>query len=82
MAGDISTKGIPKMCQQGQIKKIVTVDGAVVDVDSCIANFIQWLNDKGIRTMSCCCGHGKTEGGIRMSLIIDVRTIANKDFRL
>ena len=80
MAENISKKRIPKMCEPGQIKKVVTVDNTIVDVDSCIANFIQWLNDNGVRTMSCCCGHGKTSGGIRMSLIIDVRSVANKEF--
>ena len=31
-----------------------------VKVDSCIAPLIQMLNDYGIQTIACCCGHGKT----------------------
>lgn len=36
----------------------------VVPVDSCLAELIQMLNDKGVHTLSCCCGHGKSEGDI------------------
>lgn len=35
-----------------------------VGIDSCIADLVQALNDAGILTASCCCGHGKTEGRI------------------
>ena len=31
----------------------------LVPVDSCIAAEVQKLNDAGILTLSCCCGHGK-----------------------
>ncbi|MCM3129001.1 hypothetical protein ACFQ3J_08850 [Paenibacillus provencensis] len=31
----------------------------VVPVDACIAEEIQELNDKGVITLSCCCGHGR-----------------------
>ncbi|MEK5089065.1 hypothetical protein MKY98_19370 [Paenibacillus sp. FSL M8-0228] len=31
----------------------------VVPVDACIAEEIQALNDKGVITLSCCCGHGE-----------------------
>jgi hypothetical protein len=30
-----------------------------VSVDACIAEEIQLLNDSGIITLGCCCGHGK-----------------------
>ena len=30
-----------------------------IRVDRCIADEIKWLNANGIRTESCCCGHGK-----------------------
>lgn len=33
-------------------------------VDSCIAPIVQALNDAGIYTSGCCCGHGKEEGTI------------------
>ncbi len=28
-------------------------------IDPCMNNLITILNEKGIRTRSCCCGHGK-----------------------
>lgn len=31
----------------------------VVKVDSCIAEEIQDLNNKGVITLGCCCGHGQ-----------------------
>lgn len=41
-------------------------------VDSCIAPLIQVLNAYGIRTVSSCCGHGKTA---MSSIRIDSRNI-------
>jgi len=29
-----------------------------IGVDRCLAQEILFLNDQGIRTVSCCCGHG------------------------
>lgn len=34
----------------------------VVPVDSCIAPLVQLLQDHGVRTVGCCCGHGKAPG--------------------
>lgn len=34
------------------------------DVDACLAPMIQALNDAGIYTTNCCCGHGKSNGKI------------------
>lgn len=31
----------------------------VVQIDSCIAKLVKVLNEIGMRTASCCCGHGK-----------------------
>ena len=36
----------------------------VVPVDECIAPLVQLLNDRGVRTTGCCCGHGKGPGFI------------------
>jgi len=36
----------------------------VVDIDSCIAPIVKALNDGGITTIACCCGHGKRPGNI------------------
>ena len=33
-------------------------------VDRCIAPVVQALNDAGIYTSGCCCGHGEREGSI------------------
>jgi len=31
-------------------------------VDACIAPLIQILNDFGVKTRNCCCGHGEYQG--------------------
>jgi hypothetical protein len=33
-------------------------------IDCCIAPIVQALNDAGIYTSGCCCGHGKGDGSI------------------
>jgi len=33
--------------------------GKAIRVDSCIAPVIQAIQDAGLRTSSCCCGHGR-----------------------
>lgn len=57
------------MCKWGTDKKINVIRRAnpfvedgwhEVYVDSCIANEIQELNNKGIITLNSCCGHGKS----------------------
>lgn len=30
-----------------------------VKVDRCMKQLIIWLNDTGVKTVMCCCGHGK-----------------------
>lgn len=30
-------------------------------IDPCLKKLIEFLNDMGIETVSCCCGHGKYE---------------------
>lgn len=36
----------------------------MVDIDACIAPIIKALNDGGVVTIACCCGHGKRPGSI------------------
>lgn len=36
----------------------------VKPVDACIAPIVRTLNEGGILTSGCCCGHGKSEGSI------------------
>ena len=39
-----------------------------INVDRCLAPLIEMLNIYGIKTLACCCGHGKTaKSGIRIS---------------
>jgi hypothetical protein len=51
------------MCLYGNLKLVKVLNqnqnNKYVKVDACIANEIQSLNDKGIITLNCCCGHGK-----------------------
>jgi hypothetical protein len=47
-------------------------------VDACIAPIIQALNDGGIYTASCCCGHGKEDGTIYLHDGRILRIVANE----
>jgi transcriptional regulator with XRE-family HTH domain len=31
----------------------------VIEIDRCIAAEVRWLNQRGVHTRSCCCGHGE-----------------------
>lgn len=35
-----------------------------VAVDACLAPLVQMLNDYGVHTTGCCCGHGQAEGNV------------------
>lgn len=35
-------------------------------IDACIAPIVRALTEAGIYTSSCCCGHGREEGEIRL----------------
>ena len=39
----------------------------LIGVDSCLASLISALNEAGIHTEACCCGHGKRPGNIILS---------------
>jgi hypothetical protein len=43
-----------------------------VPVDACIADIVRALNEGGVLTIACCCGHGKGPGSVLLS---DGRTI-------
>jgi hypothetical protein len=50
------------MCRHGTYKKVRVINNQnnkEILVDACIADEIQWLNDQGIFTLGCCCGHGQ-----------------------
>ncbi|MFD2637705.1 hypothetical protein [Piscibacillus salipiscarius] len=51
------------MCLHGVYKKVKVINpdqtNNIVNVDACIADEIQKLNNQGVITLGCCCGHGK-----------------------
>ena len=46
-----------------------------IKVDACIAPLVQALNDAGIETVACCCGHGRAVGRIDLAdgRILEIR---------
>lgn len=54
------------MCKQGDTSTL-EIDGTVRDIDRCIYPLVQALNDRGFRTIACCCGHGKRPGNIALA---------------
>ena len=69
------------MCKWGQYKEIVLCKPnkfskrTKVFVDYCIADVVQMLNDYGVQTTGCCCGHNK--GVITISIDKNSYTINN-----
>lgn len=51
------------MCKHGTLTYVNVIypgqSKSSIPVDSCIAEEIQSLNDQGIVTLGCCCGHGR-----------------------
>lgn len=37
-----------------------------INVDKCLVSEIKSLNEHGIKTVGCCCGHGKSQGYIQV----------------
>jgi len=54
------------MCKWGTDKDVLLMKQKLFSgrietkVDACIAPLVQMLNNYGIETIACCCGHGKT----------------------
>ena len=54
------------MCEWGQTEQVRLCKPKEISkreempVDACLAPLVQMLNDYGIETIACCCGHGKT----------------------
>lgn len=38
----------------------------LIDVDSCLADIVMALNEIGVHTKACCCGHGHAPGNIAL----------------
>lgn len=64
------------MCKWGTHKKINVIRRAnpyvedgwhEINVDSCIADKIQEMNNLGVITLNCCCGHGKSTPNVLVS---------------
>lgn len=60
------------MCDRGdtvevRVHHVGEIRLGIVDVDRCMAPIIKALNEGGIATEGCCCGHGKTTGHISLS---------------
>lgn len=66
------------MCNQITVIESKTISGKSIDVDSCIAGLVDYLNKGGYRTVASCCGHGK---GIGIISLADGRElIITKDY--
>lgn len=50
-----------------------------VEVDACMADIILALNNGGISTYGCCCGHGKQRGYVALT---DGRALVIFDMRV
>ena len=75
------------MCKWGTDKEVTLIKPKPfsrqkkIKVDACIAPLVQILNDYGIETIACCCGHGKTaKSYIRISSQNISLTQLGKDF--
>jgi len=60
------------MCERGNtIKMELPYVGdfrfGIADIDLCIAPIIKALNDGGVTTKGCCCGHGEVTGYIHLT---------------
>lgn len=48
------------MCNKRNTTMVCSqIDNMNFRVDNCIANLIYVLRNRGIKTLACCCGHGK-----------------------
>ncbi len=55
------------MCELSDHSLIHTADGRVRQVDACLRALVQYLNDVGIPTRDCCCGHYTRFGHITIT---------------
>lgn len=45
---------------------VMPLNGKAVCIDWCIHHIVAALNAGGVRTKSCCCGHGEQDGFIEL----------------
>lgn len=71
------------MCKKGHsisLKVTILAEGShtgkeredMKKIDACLAPLVKMLNEYGIKTCACCCGHGKTK---KSWVMIDSRNI-------
>jgi len=59
---------INRKCRRcGKYQIVLEIDGKLADIDYCILDVVTVLNNGGIKTIACCCGHGKVPGIIALS---------------
>lgn len=73
------------MCRHGTTK-FIKLNNKEVEVDTCIIPIIEALNNAGVRTTACCCGHKRTPGNVtladgRVITIFDDFKTAKKAFK-
>ena len=53
---------------------------ALKPVDRCIASYVKALNDAGLYTEGCCCGHGGDDGNIVLhdGTVFHIEKVASK----
>ncbi len=64
------------MCQLPDTEIVFTAGGAIRRVDACMRSLVQFLNDQGVQTFDCCCGHGHRWGHITISVVHADRALA------
>lgn len=61
-----------KMCKHGktvemELPVVGEIRHGIADIDLCIAPIIKALNNGGVITKGCCCGHGEIMGYIHLT---------------
>lgn len=55
------------MCQLPDSEVVLTEGGSIRTVDACMRSLVQFLNDQGVQTFDCCCGHGQRWGHVTIA---------------
>ena len=53
---------------------------AIKPIDKCLADIVEALNNKGIKTNGCCCGHGIGKGSLILNDGRIIEVIFPKDW--
>ena len=55
------------MCAETEPKARMDLGGERVEIDRCLVSLIRAMNDAGIETNGCCCGHGQAIGWVKFA---------------